>query len=166
MFCVCLAIGREEAVNCSSSQCPSTHQTKLRKQKKSLRCQHRSHKSYGTGSFLTMAGMPRTRISCGFHLYPGQEAAHSDLQTELCVSSGSKDFMFGAVVTWDFQVGCTEEMSSWRPKGRPTSIISKYLHFFQPYANKTVITDSSKVRFVTWFLLAEFWLEHLMADLT
>lgn len=165
MFCVCLAIGREEAVNCSSSQCPSTHQTKLRKQKKSLRCQHRSHKSYGTGSFLTMAGMPRTRISCGFHLYPGQEAAHSDLQTELCVSSGSKDFMFGAVVTWDFQVGCTE-MSSWRPKGRPTSIISKYLHFFQPYANKTVITDSSKVRFVTWFLLAEFWLEHLMADLT
>lgn len=59
-----------------------------------------------------MAGVPRTRISCGFHLYPGQEAAHLDLQAELCVSSGSKDFMFGAVVTWDFQVGCTEEMSS------------------------------------------------------
>lgn len=110
-FCVCLAIGRE-AVNCSSSQCQSTHQTKLRKQKKSLRCQHRSHKSYGTGSFLAMAGVPRTRISCGFHLYPGQEAAHLDLQTELRVSSGSKDFMFGTVVTWDFQVGCTEDMSS------------------------------------------------------
>lgn len=77
----------------------------------------------------------------------------------------SKDFMFGAVVTWDFQVGCTKDMSSFCPKGRSTSITSKYLHFFQPY-NKTVITDSSMVRFVTSFLLAEFWLEHLTADLT
>lgn len=77
-----------------------------------------------------------------------------------------KDFLFSAVVTWDFQVGCTEEMSSFCPKGRSTSITSKYLHFFQPYANKTVITDSSMVRFVTSFLLADFWLEHLTADLT
>lgn len=45
-------------------------------------------------------------------LNPGQEAAHLDLQTEVRVSSGSKDFMFGTVVTWDFQVGCTEDMSS------------------------------------------------------
>lgn len=80
----------EEAVNCSSSQSPSTHQMKMRKQKKPLRCQHRSHKSYGAGSLLTMADMPRTRISCGLHLYPGQEAAHPNLQTELCVSSEVK----------------------------------------------------------------------------
>lgn len=70
-----------------------------------------------------------------------------------------KDFMFSAVVTWDFQVGCTEEMSSFCPKGRSTSITSKYLHFFQPYANKTVITDSFVVRFVASSLLAEFWLD-------
>lgn len=37
-----------------------------------------------------MADMPRTRISCGLHLYPGQEAAHPNLQTELCVSSEVK----------------------------------------------------------------------------
>lgn len=72
-----------------------------------------------------------------------------------------KDFMFSAVVTWDFQVGCTEEMSSFCPKGRSTSITCKYLHFFQPYANKTVITDSFMVRFV-----ASVWLEHWTADLT